>query len=466
MGIKLLAAAAAALLLAPGAALLGVATLISPANACQVQADQPSPTPVPTAIPTASNTSQVTVAHANIKGSLPPAAHAADLAAVVASRPDFVTLNETYFRTDGELRPAGYSSFRAGAPFDARETPVLWRTDSWRLVDSGTQLMHDRAVKWGTRYVNWVTLTSTAGGATVSVVSGHASPGGPGRAGLLRQFIDNLDALVTTLEAAGPVLVGADLNTHYLSSGFLPGWLAVSGATSTFDVLGEPAGGWATGDGGGTIDYILTAGAVEPTSHATADLAYSDHRSLTATLTLAPSPTVDANETAGPTTTPTPTSPNPTDTASEAQEECAAGQQPNPLPTNLPIGFAGALIAAAASQLGLPYVWGGGTFDGSTAGGFDCSGLVLFAAYQASGGQIRLPHYSGAQIHAGTGIAWVDIQPGDLIFFSYPGASTPHHVAIYVGGDQILHAPHTGDHVRYGTISEFAGQVMTVRRLG
>ena len=80
--------------------------------------------------------------------------------------------------------------------------------------------------------------------------------------------------------------------------------------------------------------------------------------------------------------------------------------------------------------------------------------------------QIRLPHYSGDQIRAGQGIAWADKQPGDLIFFSYPGAGGPHHVAIYVGGDRILHAPRTGDVVRYGTIGEFAGEVVTVRRLG
>ncbi len=136
------------------------------------------------------------------------------------------------------------------------------------------------------------------------------------------------------------------------------------------------------------------------------------------------------------------------------------------VPVDLPEGFAGALIAAAVSQLGLPYVWGGGNFEGPTGGGFDCSGLVLYAAYQASGGKIRLPHYSGSQIHAGRGIPWADKQPGDLIFFSYPGASGPHHVAIYVGDDRILHAPRTGDVVRYGTVGEFAGEVMTVRRLG
>jgi hypothetical protein len=135
------------------------------------------------------------------------------------------------------------------------------------------------------------------------------------------------------------------------------------------------------------------------------------------------------------------------------------------MPANLPAGFAGALIKAAASQLGKPYVWGGGDFYGPTGGGFDCSGLVLYAAYQASGGRIRLPHYSGDQIHLGRGIPFGMKLPGDLIFFSYPGAGLPHHVAIYVGGEKILHAPHTGDVVRYGTIDEFAGEVMTIRRL-
>lgn len=144
----------------------------------------------------------------------------------------------------------------------------------------------------------------------------------------------------------------------------------------------------------------------------------------------------------------------------------ACARPADDVPMNLPPGFAGDFIKAAASQLGKPYVWGGGNFEGPTGGGFDCSGLVLYAAYQASGGRIRLPHYSGDQFHAGSGIAWSEKQPGDLIFFSYPGAGGPHHVAIYVGGGRILHAPRTSDVVRYGTIGEFSGEVMTVRRLG
>lgn len=134
-------------------------------------------------------------------------------------------------------------------------------------------------------------------------------------------------------------------------------------------------------------------------------------------------------------------------------------------PADLPPGFPGALIAAAAKEIGTPYVWAGGNFYGPTGGGFDCSGLVLYAAYQASGGRIRLPHFTGDQIHLGQPVSWADKQPGDLIFFSYPGASFPHHVAIYIGGDNILQAPRTGENVRYGTVGEFSGQIMTVRRL-
>ena len=51
-------------------------------------------------------------------------------------------------------------------------------------------------------------------------------------------------------------------------------------------------------------------------------------------------------------------------------------------------------------------------------------------------------------------------------FFIEPGAPGPHHVAIYVGDGKILQAPRTGENVRFGTISEFAGQTMTVQRLG
>jgi cell wall-associated NlpC family hydrolase len=66
----------------------------------------------------------------------------------------------------------------------------------------------------------------------------------------------------------------------------------------------------------------------------------------------------------------------------------------------------------------------------------------------------------------GQPVAFDGMQPGDLIFFTEPGATAPHHVAIYLGSGRILQAPRTSENVRYGTLTEFAGQTMTVRRLG
>src|SRR3954470_15615786 len=100
---------------------------------------------------------------------------------------------------------------------------------------------------------------------------------------------------------------------------------------------------------------------------------------------------------------------------------------PNEAGVPLPAGFAGALIAAARTQLGKPYVWGGGTYfgpsgigSGGRGPGLDCSGRVLFAAHPGPHGTPRLPHYSGAQITFGHAIVWEDKEPGDLVFFTHP----------------------------------------------
>lgn len=92
-----------------------------------------------------------------------------------------------------------------------------------------------------------------------------------------------------------------------------------------------------------------------------------------------------------------------------------------------------AIVNAARKQSGLPYVWGGGDINGATGGGFDCSGLVLYAVYQASGGTITLPHQSAMQRqdpHVQE-VEWEERQPGDIIFVGTPGDE--HHVAIYSG---------------------------------
>jgi cell wall-associated NlpC family hydrolase len=98
-----------------------------------------------------------------------------------------------------------------------------------------------------------------------------------------------------------------------------------------------------------------------------------------------------------------------------------------------PVGSgASGAVAAAESRVGAPYVWGAAGPDA-----FDCSGLVMWAYAQVG---ISLPHFSGAQYADTTHISMADLQPGDLVFPSDPGQ----HVAMYVGGGDIVEAPYTG----------------------
>ena len=143
----------------------------------------------------------------------------------------------------------------------------------------------------------------------------------------------------------------------------------------------------------------------------------------------------------------------PTATAGQPASGCGANGSGALLP-GATSDFGAAIIAAAEKWIGTPYVWGGGDQNGPTSGGFDCSGLTLYALYQASGGRLRLPHFTQSQQDdpAGKVVAFDQRQPGDLIFFTAPGESTSHHVAIYYGRnehgqDLVLHAPQTGQTV-------------------
>jgi peptidoglycan DL-endopeptidase CwlO len=102
----------------------------------------------------------------------------------------------------------------------------------------------------------------------------------------------------------------------------------------------------------------------------------------------------------------------------------------NPNPPPVGRGAQGA-ISAALSRVNVgDYVWGAaGPTD------FDCSGLVAWAYAQA--GVPGLPHYSGAQYAMTTRISRDQLQPGDLVFWGGGGSE---HVAIYMGGNQLVHA--------------------------
>ncbi|CAM8636755.1 Endopeptidase, NLPC/P60 domain containing protein [Acidimicrobiia bacterium] len=100
---------------------------------------------------------------------------------------------------------------------------------------------------------------------------------------------------------------------------------------------------------------------------------------------------------------------------------------PNPNPGQVRPEAARA-IAAGRTKLGAGYVWAA---EGPDV--FDCSGFVRWAFLQVG---ISLQHYSGAMYKSTIRISESQLQPGDLVFW---GAGGSQHVAIYIGGNQILH---------------------------
>ena len=100
-------------------------------------------------------------------------------------------------------------------------------------------------------------------------------------------------------------------------------------------------------------------------------------------------------------------------------------------------GKAKAVIDAALSQRGMRYVWGGGTIHGPSNGGYDCSGLMLYAYYQ--GARLTLPRTSQTQRTAGTKVPLDQMRPGDLIVINNDGNWG--HVGLYTGNGQMVHAP-------------------------
>jgi cell wall-associated NlpC family hydrolase len=125
----------------------------------------------------------------------------------------------------------------------------------------------------------------------------------------------------------------------------------------------------------------------------------------------------------------------------QAQAEAQVTTWTGPVPSGS-TPYSGPAVAAALSVLGSPYVWGA---EGPTT--FDCSGLVQWSYLQAG---LVLPRLASDQYRASTPVPYDQMQPGDLIVYAYDVSdeSTIHHITMYIGNGQMVHAPRTGDVVK------------------
>ena len=128
------------------------------------------------------------------------------------------------------------------------------------------------------------------------------------------------------------------------------------------------------------------------------------------------------------------------------------GQPGGPGPGAGPGSGQGAIaVQAALTQVGAPYSWGG-----AAPGGFDCSGLVMWAFQQAG---IALPHSSQALAHGGQPVSLSDLQPGDVLTF-YSDAS---HAGLYIGDGLMVHSSTYGVPVRVVPMTS-SGPIYDARR--
>jgi cell wall-associated NlpC family hydrolase len=115
------------------------------------------------------------------------------------------------------------------------------------------------------------------------------------------------------------------------------------------------------------------------------------------------------------------------------------------------------MVNLAMSMLGQPYRYGG-----AAPGGFDCSGLV---AYAANGAGIRLPRTAREQLRIGKPVAAADVRAGDLVFMHL--AHKELHVGIAIGSGRFIHAPAKGGSIRIDSLAvpPYARGFLRARRI-
>ncbi len=184
-----------------------------------------------------------------------------------------------------------------------------------------------------------------------------------------------------------------------------------------------------------------TAAAAEQQSAARARATTPATTPATTAATATTATTATTAATTRPTTATTATAA--TTATTDAPANVRAVEAPDPPPA-VPAASSRAAIAvrAALSQLGVPYI----AYKATPGVGFDCSGLTMWAWAQAG---VSLPHQSRQQYGVVPHVPQGDAQPGDLLFFHSPIS----HVAIYLGGGQMVSAPHSGAVVYVSTVN-------------
>lgn len=137
-------------------------------------------------------------------------------------------------------------------------------------------------------------------------------------------------------------------------------------------------------------------------------------------------------------------------TTTDSESDADATKTNTITPSNNVVSYTGTsekraeVLEYAAQFLGIPYVYGGSTPDG-----FDCSGFTSYVFKNTVG---SIPRVAQAQFDATTRVTMDELLPGDLVFFG-SSVSSISHVGIYVGDGTFIHSPHTGDVVKYESLS-------------